>query len=456
MAGWLKRILSPPVLGTEEESRIGGILHILILALVTGAIPLIVIGVLSYQRSSVMVITVACVILLFCLLLTHRGFLRISSYLMPLTVLVLNTYLLWNGQGIHDIALVSYAIVLALAGLLLGKWGPIIFAVLSAMSITLVAIGEVAHRVKPDWAGNGHVGISDVANISIMLSLTAVLISVSSHSLLLSLKRARQNEEALRLLNVELDRRVAERTAELQAANEHLQVLGRMKDDLVTNVSHELRTPLTSMKLYHYLLGRAPEKSSDYLDRLARETQRLETLIEDLLSLSRLDQERIEFSFVPTDLNTLVAEFVTDRALLVKSKGLNLVLETVPGALPVNVDRVWCGHVLGILLTNACAYTPAGGHVRVTTQCRECDGQRWAGFSVSDTGPGILPDEQDRLFTRFFRGKVGLESGAAGTGLGLATAKEIVERHRGQIETVPPQAGNGGATFNVWLPVEIA
>jgi signal transduction histidine kinase len=110
--------------------------------------------------------------------------------------------------------------------------------------------------------------------------------------------------------------------------------------------------------------------------------------------------------------------------------------------------------VLSILLTNALTYTPEGGRVVVTTQLRRREGKRWAGFSVGDTGPGIPLDEQSRVFERFVRGKVGRESGVPGTGLGLALAQEIVQRHRGQIELVSEGAPGKGATFTVWLPAE--
>src|SRR5574341_1253035 len=105
-------------------------------------------------------------------------------------------------------------------------------------------------------------------------------------------------------------------------------------------------------------------------------------------------------------------------------------------------------------MSHAINYTPAGGRVTVSTVIKDKQGLDWVGLCVSDTGPGIPPEELPRLFERFFRGAVGRASGAAGTGLGLAIAKEIVSRHNGHIEVQgKPEAGQG-ASFTIWLPQE--
>lgn len=252
----------------------------------------------------------------------------------------------------------------------------------------------------------------------------------------------------------ELEERVAERTAELSVANEQLQALGRLKDEFVANVSHELRTPISNIKLYHRLLVLNPRKRESYMATLQRETERLEYLVEDLLYLSRLDQGRMAFSPTATDLNTLVDTYVTDRASLAEGKGLTLTLSQEEELPVVQADQKLLGQALGILLTNALNYTPAGGRVVVFTQIRQFEGEQWAGIGVVDDGPGIPQEEQAHLFERFFRGKVGRDSGAPGTGLGLAIAKEIVGRHRGRLEVTSEGVPGKGSTFTVWLPVE--
>ncbi|GIK54842.1 MAG: PAS domain-containing protein [Chloroflexi bacterium] len=243
-----------------------------------------------------------------------------------------------------------------------------------------------------------------------------------------------------------------ERSEQLQAANEELRILSQVKDEFVANVSHELRTPLTNIKLYHDLLTRYPHRQEQYLAVLQRETDRLETLIEDLLLLSRLDREVVALKFEIVDLNMLVENIVHDRQALVESCGLTITLRLPVTAVLVQADATLTSQVLSVLLTNAMNYTPSGGTIEVYTEVGRSHGRNWAGFCVQDTGPGILPAEQEKLFSRFFRGEAAHSSQTAGTGLGLAIAKEIIDRHHGRITIESTGIPGQGAAFHVWLP----
>lgn len=265
------------------------------------------------------------------------------------------------------------------------------------------------------------------------------------------LKQRKRAEREIRKLNQELEKRVADRTMELQAANERLTALSRLKDEFLANVSHELRTPITSIMLYHSMIEKKPAQASTYISSLKRETHRLAHLIEELLYLSRLEQGRVNFNPAEIDLNQILHEYVTDRAPLARQRQLNLMLDTNTPLPAVQADEQMIGQVVSILLTNALNYTPAQGQVTVRTQADERQGQKWAGFIVQDTGLGLTPEDQKRLFERFFRGRAGRESAAPGTGLGLAIAREIVEKHCGRIE-VQSEGPGKGATFTVWLP----
>ncbi|MBN1428576.1 MAG: GAF domain-containing protein [Anaerolineae bacterium] len=256
------------------------------------------------------------------------------------------------------------------------------------------------------------------------------------------------------LAYAELERRVAERTVELTSANERLLTLTRLKDEFVSNVSHELRTPIASIKLYLRLLTLRPDKKLTYLERLDRETNRLEHIIEDLLQLSRMDQGRTQLNLVPTDFNRLARQFVTDREPLARERGLKLFFKA-NAELPIaQADEMLFGQALSVLLTNALNYTPAGGRISISTRTRRFEGKQWVGLSVRDTGPGIHPEDASRLFQRFFRGKVGRESGMPGTGLGLAIAKQIVEWHHGRIEITSANRSGKGAVFTIWIPID--
>jgi signal transduction histidine kinase len=257
--------------------------------------------------------------------------------------------------------------------------------------------------------------------------------------------------EAVQRHAAELERRVAERTAELEVANEELRVLSQMKDQFVSNVSHELRTPITSMLLQIHLSSRtATDAQRERLDVLRREARRLEDLIESLLFLSRLDQDRVTITLAAIDLENQVRDLVRDRQSLSQQHDLHLSFVPMGDCPTVTGDPRLIGQVLSILLTNAINYTPQGGQIEVKIICEE----GWVGFQVSDTGPGIPDDEREQLFSRFFRGKVGRESGKSGTGLGLAIAKEIIDRHHGRIEVESEGVPGRGATFRVWLALE--
>jgi signal transduction histidine kinase/CheY-like chemotaxis protein len=251
----------------------------------------------------------------------------------------------------------------------------------------------------------------------------------------------------------QLEELVEQRTSEYDTASEHLQTLSRLKDEFIANVSHQLRTPISNLTLLQDVIRSAPQGKRDrYLDAMERETKGLEQILDDLLRLSRMEEEGITLRVTPVDLNALCDRYVTDRTTLAESRGLTLTLNQhdVP---PVPADEGLLGQVLSNLLTNALNYTPSGGWVEVNTQVQSIEGQRWVGFSVSDSGLGILPDEKPYLFERFTRGKVGRESGRSGTGLGLSIAREIMEQHDGRIDVESEGMPGEGATFSVWLPL---
>jgi signal transduction histidine kinase len=260
-------------------------------------------------------------------------------------------------------------------------------------------------------------------------------------------------EKEIRTLNIELEQRVAERTSELMTANKNLTNLSRLKDEFLANVSHELRTPLTSIKLYHNLLEKQPQNPGEYTQHLKRETDRLARLIEDLLYLSRLDQGYAPFNPVALDLNRLAQEYVSDRTPLATDHKLTLTLRTLEALPCALADEQMTGQVLSAILTNALNYTPAGGSITISTQTEENQGRIWTGFAVSDTGPGIPVEDQERLFERFFRGKTGRGSTSPGTGLGLSIAREIIYRHGGRIDVSSTGIPGKGTTFSVWLPI---
>jgi PAS domain S-box-containing protein len=237
----------------------------------------------------------------------------------------------------------------------------------------------------------------------------------------------------------------------IQADISQLKELERMKDRFVSNVSHELRTPITNLNLYLDLLERGPlEKRDKYMATLRREVKRLYQLIEDLLSLSRLDVGTVQAKLTPLDINQPAAQLVRDRMALAGFQGL-ILSEDLGEDLPLAMaDEKMLTQVITNLMTNAMNYTPAGGLVTVKTAAQRHEDSDWVTLTVRDTGYGISPEDQEHLFERFFRGQAAQETGAPGTGLGLAICKEIIDRHQGRI-TAESSLGRG-SEFTVWLP----
>lgn len=258
--------------------------------------------------------------------------------------------------------------------------------------------------------------------------------------------------EVLENYNLSLEKAVAKRTSELRTANEDLRKLSQLKDDFISNVSHELRTPLTNLKLRNYLITQQPETVGKHITVLERETERLQAIVENLLMISSLEQSRVETHFEAIDLNDLLGELASDRETLIQAQGKSFTLDLKDDLAAVSADRMLLEQVISILMTNAMNYTPAGGKITLSTCSRELGALRQAGFSITDTGVGITREEQGRLFERFFRGSAAEHTGVPGTGLGLSIAKEIVDRHRGEIEITSSGVTGQGACFTIWLP----
>jgi PAS domain S-box-containing protein len=230
-----------------------------------------------------------------------------------------------------------------------------------------------------------------------------------------------------------------------------LKEIDRLKSQFVSDVSHELRTPLTNIRLYLDLLHQTDDqdKVSRYLETLTRESDRLSHLINDLLSLSRLEAGATEFSPSSIDVNHLLVALAADRNELAAQQGLELVVEADPKLPPAYSDERLLHQVFTNLLTNAMNYTPRGGTITLRTKSVS-NGER-VEASVEDTGIGIPAEEQPLVFERFYRGHASRATNAPGTGLGLAICKEIIDLSQGQI-SVASEPGKG-TRMTVQLPV---
>lgn len=226
----------------------------------------------------------------------------------------------------------------------------------------------------------------------------------------------------------------------------------RMKTEFVSLVSHELRTPLTAIQGYldvvlNEEVGELSEGQREFLGIVKDNSNRLVSLINDLLDIARIESGRIELYQVPLNLPQIVQSVVTLFGPQVEAKGQRLVV-VVPSGLPEVVgdpDRI--RQVLTNLVSNAHKYTPEGGSITISV---ETDNQ-WVRVAVADTGIGLTVEEQSHLFTKFYRASNRTTQEVKGTGLGLAISRSVIELHGGQMSVASTQGQ--GSIFSFTLPL---
>ena len=264
-----------------------------------------------------------------------------------------------------------------------------------------------------------------------------------------------QLRSALQAANRTLERRVEERTAELQKALERVSELSQLKANFVSNVSHELRTPLTHIKGYVELLvteslGKITDEQRHALQVSQQSTGRLETLIEDLILFSLASRGELSILYDNVDLRRLVNLAIKACTPKAEERGVSLniiVDENVPH---VQADPQKISWVLNQLLDNGIKFTPSGGRVIVNVK-RE--GENLVIVSVTDTGIGIPSNRLEDIFEPFHQLDGSSTRRYGGTGLGLSLVRQIVEAHGSMVEV---QSIEGrGSTFKFPLLVAL-
>ena len=228
-----------------------------------------------------------------------------------------------------------------------------------------------------------------------------------------------------------------------------LKQLERTREDFVANVSHELRTPLSLIKGYvETLLDGArdnPEVAERFLKIIERNAERLDLLIQDLLTISALESGRMELNLQPVALRALAEKVFADLQAKAKNKDVSLINDLPELTANADVNRL--EQVLANLVDNAIKYGRAQGSVKVSGQ-KVADGK--VEIFVQDDGPGIPPESLDRVFERFYRVDKARSRDQGGTGLGLSIVKHIVHSHGGEV-WAKSEPGKG-ATFFFTLP----
>ena len=234
---------------------------------------------------------------------------------------------------------------------------------------------------------------------------------------------------------------------EVQTALAELKEEEKRKTRFVSDVSHELRTPLTAIRgaAETLLDGDVPEDDArQFLTTIARESERLTRLANDLLTLQRIEGATGELPLRRADLRQIAALAIEALEPLAAERGVHVTLEGSAPAVLGDRDRLQ--QVIANLVDNATRMTPKGGEVRVRLRADDT----WSVVTVADEGPGIRAEDLPRLFDRFYRSEQSRTRATGGAGLGLAIVKAIVTAHGGSIEAANPP--EGGAEFSVRLP----
>lgn len=268
-----------------------------------------------------------------------------------------------------------------------------------------------------------------------------IIVTVTLSRLRGSLEAIRSHTDELTMAYTELDR----------ARKEQLII----KDQILSHVSHELRTPLTSVHQFITILldglaGEIGKEQKDYLQIALRNVDQLNKMIDDLLESTRADSGKWHFEPEPMNLQVILEELVQTFDSAAVGKKISLATEVGQNLPRLWADRDRVRQVLLNLLDNALKFTPEGGAIKVRAGVFEHD-PAFVCISVADTGPGISPEDQEKLFRRLYQKNEANTSSRKGLGLGLYICKEIVSRHKGTI-WVASQPGRG-STFSFTLPV---
>jgi signal transduction histidine kinase len=222
-----------------------------------------------------------------------------------------------------------------------------------------------------------------------------------------------------------------------------------LKNDIVATVAHEFRTPLTSLRMAVHLCteqvaGPLTDKQAELLHAAREDCDRLQSMVDDFLDLSRIESGRVELYPLPSEVAGLIKHALEDAKAEADAKGVNLSTSFSLPSISVLADHDRIGHVFSNLIGNALRHTPNGGSITLDAAVVDS----FVRFAVMDTGSGIPKEYQERIFEKFYQVP---ESGPKGTGLGLYIAKEIVRAHGGEIG-VENEPGKG-SIFWFTLPL---
>lgn len=291
------------------------------------------------------------------------------------------------------------------------------------------------------------------ASARLMVSRIAKGEALSVDTVMALLEETQQAIEHSRALERKSEE-LRETAEQLREANDKLKQLDELKDDFLSRVSHELRTPMTSIRSFSELLDEAPEMAPQrrrrFVSIIHEESLRLTRLLDEILDLSRMEQQQMDWNLQRVDAARVLRDAAATMAGLAEREGVALSVAPAPVS-PVVVDADRLKQVLLNLMSNAIKFnTNAEPQVAASVSLAA----ERVEIRVADNGPGIPPEDRDRLFTKFGRGWRERAGKAKGSGLGLVISAQIVRAFGGEIRL--ERCGAEGTTFCVSLPLAMA
>jgi DICT domain-containing protein/signal transduction histidine kinase len=250
----------------------------------------------------------------------------------------------------------------------------------------------------------------------------------------------------------------AEAYADLENLNEQLEALDRTRSNLVAIVGHELRTPLSTIQVCLESLASEPDMASELsqimLDTALKDAERMRNLVQDFLTLSRLEGGGVEWNIETLSITECIELAISNvKARRLEQSMPQIKNLTNPGEPPlIEIDGEWLVEVLAKLLDNACKFTQADGTIAIAVKT---NGGKTLEVTVSDTGRGIEPGSLETVFDRFYQEEGALRRSAGGTGLGLAICRQVVKNWGGEIWAESP-GKEQGSIFHFTIPLKAA
>lgn len=395
--------------------------------------------------------------------LTNKGRVKLAASLFIITTWTALTLMAVFSDGVKDVSVVGYIVVIFLATLLIGARFSLVITIFSIASVWSMAFFPPKNGFMPP--GDIPVLMSiDYTLLFISVIAVIILFARSYHYSFERINRELQerkkaeeklskNEIALKEKNEELNRsnlEMARINEELMAAKDKAEESDRLKTAFIQNISHEIRTPLNGIVGFVELLQQADtdyDKKAQYVEIINSCTQQLTTLVNDFIDISKLESGTLELNNSEFQINQIIRDLDASFNRLAKEKDLSFTIINEIGNITIKSDRDKIKQAIDNLISNGIKFTSEGS-VKVTLK-RLNDN---IVISVADTGIGIRESDREIIFDRFRQAEIGLSKPYGGSGLGLAISKGIVEFLGGKIwfETQHEK----GSVFTFSVPVD--